>query len=128
MKKKLLENCLSIAYGYNPKHIEPYQHYSFVIQRNKIIEYGLNKRVSPCSKLGYPKYSKVHSEVDAYFNAKTFLENKFPFEVVNIRLSRKGKVMNSKPCHCCFSFLKALDCKRVWYTNGNNAFETCTFS
>lgn len=121
MKRKILEACLRKAIEYLPKHGEPYRHYTFVICKNKIIEWGLNRRGSPLTFLGYADHTKMHSEVDAYFKAKGLLD-KQSFEVVNIRLNMDGSIKNSQPCSCCCEFLKNFKCNRVWFTTGMGRF------
>lgn len=118
MKRKLLNDCLSIAVKYNPKHPEAdcYRHYSFVIQRGKIVEWGCNRRSSPLLFLGYKSHTKMHSEVDAYYKAKGIMQKNEDFEVVNIRLSKHGHIKESTPCKCCYAFLNNLGCKRIWFT------------
>jgi hypothetical protein len=120
MKKSLLLKCLDIAYKYNTPELHPewtcYKHYSFVIQNDKIVDWGTNRRGNAITFFGYPKYSKIHSETDAYFKSKGIMNRDSPFEVINIRLSKNGSIKNSKPCKCCTAFLKKLGCRSIWFT------------
>ena len=132
MKQRLFVICTDIALANNHKHPETdaYHHFSFIIQSNKIIEWGTNKKADALYYLGYPSYSKMHSEVDAYRKAKGLLDKSIPFEVLNIRLTQKtNKLRNSMPCKCCFNFLKNLGCKRVWYSTDFGVFSSiyCNF-
>jgi len=43
--------------------------------------------------------------------------------LVNVRIDREGSVRNSRPCKSCESLLKALQPKKVYYTNDNGEFE-----
>jgi hypothetical protein len=126
MKRKVLGVCLETANDYLHKHVEPYCHFSFIVQNNKIIEWGTNRCASPLTFLGYPVHSKMHSEVDAYFKAKGIL-GKGPFEVVNIRLTKTAMIRNSRPCRCCFEFLRGLECKRIWFTTNLGNFARMDF-
>jgi hypothetical protein len=116
MKRKMLDICLQIAKSNLHKHAEPYRHFSFVIVDNRVVEWGTNRRGSPLTHLGYDRYTKLHSEIDAYFKARGLIGNQCSFEIVNIRLTKGGIIRNSKPCRCCFEFLKGLKCKRIWFS------------
>lgn len=65
---------------------------------------------------GYPAYSKLHAEYVAYRRARGIMDLGQPFEVVNIRLNRSGRVKLSAPCPCCFKFLKTLGCRSIWFS------------
>jgi len=127
MKRKILESCLNLAHSELHKHSEPYCHYSFIIQRNRILGYGTNKTADAYSKTRYPSYSKIHSEPDAYFNLKILIDPKFTFDVVNIRLTKTGVIRNSKPCKCCNAFLRVLNCNCVWYSTDDANFARLDF-
>lgn len=122
MTKKLLETCLTIAKHYLPKHCrlkEGYKHYSFIIQNNKLIEWGTNKSGPPLKYLGYQEHAMIHSENLAYKRAKGLLNKKESFQVINIRLSARGELKISKPCPCCTIFLRNLGCKSIWFSQSN---------
>jgi len=126
MKRKTLSTCLDIALKNNTPDKHPqwdyYHHYSFIIQREKVVGFGMNRRSSPLTLLGYPDYSKMHSEIDAYFKVKGLLEKNKPFEVVNIRLTKTNRIVMSQPCPCCSSFLYKSGCDSVWFTTSINSF------
>lgn len=121
MKKKQIEHCLRIARKHLPKHPQwdAYKHYSFIFQNNKLIEWGCNRTSEPT--IGYPEYGKRHSEVDAWYKAKGLMDKK-SFEVLNIRMNCKGDLKISKPCSCCYEFLKRLGCSGVWFSVGEIGF------
>jgi len=115
MKKILLRECLRIAREKNDDHPEKYRHSTFVVQSNKIVEWGINRSGDPLTSRGYPKYGKVHSENDAYRKAKGLLSDK-SWEAVNVRLSKSGELRQALPCPCCIAYLVDLGCKSVWAT------------
>jgi hypothetical protein len=91
---------------------------------------GINKDHTPPIYLGYNKrregpnfLPKLHSEVDSYNKAKGLLKGA-SFEVVNIRLNCSGELRISKPCPCCYSLLKALNCKAFFYSTENGFDKT----
>jgi hypothetical protein len=109
--------CLLIAKKTYPKHPRKtsYAHYSFIIQKNVLIEWATNCSGSPLLYKGYSKYSMLHSETQAYKKAKGLL-HKESFEVINIRLNSKGELKISKPCPCCTVFLRNLGCRTIWFS------------
>ncbi len=132
MKKKILEQCLQIAKSKNTPDLHPdwgsYHHFSFVIQNNKIVEWGTNKKGAVSEIHGFSeRRHKIHSEVDAARKAKGLLNRNKPFDIVNIRLSRASKIRKSAPCKCCTSFLSFVGCNKVHYTT-DEGWETCKIS
>jgi len=125
MKTKMLKYCLSIALKNNNANNHPqwdcYKHYSFIVQDNKVLEWGTNRAGEAIVVLGYEPHQKIHSEVDAYRRAKHWLNN-LNFEVVNIRLTKTNKVKASNPCKCCTAFLKSMGCRTIWFTTDTEMF------
>jgi len=127
MKKQILRECVRISREKNnnfPIAMKKH-HFSFIIQNNKIVEWGTN--VSICRGVditgtqspkyrGYPEYAMFHSEAAAYKKARGILNPKETFEVVNVRLNTTSDMLLSKPCDCCFHFLRTLNCSRVWFS------------
>ena len=131
MKRRILNNCLDIALKNNNALNHPqwdyYHHFSFIISTSgKIVEWGVNRRSSPLSLLGYADHSKMHSEIDAYFKAKGLIRNE-KFDVVNIRLTKTSRVASSKPCACCFGFLKKTGARKIYFTTNINSFACIIF-
>jgi deoxycytidylate deaminase len=130
MKTKVIKECLNIAKMNNtPNHPQwdCFHHFSFIIQRNKIVKWGMNRSGTASIRLGFEPSQKIHSEVDAYFKARTFIDDSIPFEVVNVRLTKTFIVKESCPCKCCWSFLKRLGCKRIYYSTNMGEFANIVF-
>lgn len=125
MKKSLLRQCLCHAQNHIKKHPRrTYFHYSFIVQNNKIIEWGINKTSNPPIHYGYNKNHddgsgnlSIHAEISAWKKAKDLLCDA-PWECINIRLTRCGDVRMSKPCPCCQAFLRAQGCAKFYFTTG----------
>jgi len=118
VNKNLIKECLIFSRDHlarNGRH-NHFIHYSFIIQFNQVIEWGINKKTEPLKKFGYADHMMLHSENTAYKKAKGLLDKTEPFEVLNIRLNSNGDLKISKPCQCCVSFLKHLGCSKVWYS------------
>jgi tRNA(Arg) A34 adenosine deaminase TadA len=124
MKKKILDNCLKIAVKNNHKHpdYKGYHHFTFIVQSDKLIEWGANRKSQAMTFLGYKKHTKRHSEVDAFLKAKGLLDKNKCFEVVNVRLSKQNEIRISSPCSCCSQFLKNIGCKKIWFTTDMGEF------
>jgi len=125
MKKSLIHTALSIAIQKLNLHpeIDKFIHYTFVVQDNKIIEWGRNNKGMPAIHYGYhdricdPNYGpKTHSEIDAYKKAKGLLNKSKKFEIINVRLNRNGDLRESKPCQCCYNIMRDLGCNKFYYS------------
>ena len=110
MKKKLFNQCIKFAQNTLESHPELNQgksyHWSFIFQNNKLIGCETNKTGSVFKVYGYNSYSKIHSEFAVYKKYINYIKNK-EFEILNVRLNKNGEIKKSKPCPCCFNFLKA---------------------
>jgi hypothetical protein len=119
MKKTIIRECIRTAIEknkYHPVGNGLKRHFSFIIQDNKIIEIGFNKNQKPLP--GYPEYSKIHSENDAFRKAKGLINFSKRWDVINIKITKRGLLRLSKPCKCCFRFLSNLGCHSVVFTTG----------
>lgn len=117
MKTTILRECVRLSKEKNAKRVAQFRHYAFIIQKNKIVDWGVNvSKAEPLTQFGYPQRSGIHAETNAYRKAKGILDQDAPFEVVNIRLNRRGDLKLSKPCSCCYNFLKELGCSFVWFS------------
>jgi hypothetical protein len=127
MKKSLLHNALTFAKNKFVYHGEfnNFIHFSFIVQSNKIIEIGKNNKKIPKLHFGYHRrlqndpffHPKTHSELHVWMKSKGILNKNKSFEMINIRLNKKGFVRLSKPCTCCYNLLKELGCKAVYYSS-----------
>lgn len=118
MKSNILRECLRLAKEKNETRNDTnFRHYSFIIQKNKIIEMGQNiPYAEALIHFGYPENSGIHAECMAYKRAKGIMDHDAPFEMVNIRLSKAGKMRLSKPCECCYTFLQIQGCAIVHFS------------
>lgn len=112
MKSKILEECLRIARKKLPRHpeYECYKHFSFLVMDDKILSCHTNSASRPFG--GYPPHSKLHSEAALLLNGR----HGNGFEVVNVRMNKKGDTLLAKPCKCCEAHLKTWGCAEVWWT------------
>lgn len=131
MKKTILREC--IAYARRKCDLHPYnkkpnlRHFTFVVHNNKIIAVGKNRRDEPRIEHGYPEYAGRHAEVDAWLKARGLLRGA-TFEVVNVRVHANGRVMNSRPCECCYNFLASMGCAVAYFSTGMESLEFAKIS
>lgn len=125
MKKALLDQILRQCYRELPKHpqLEHFAHWTYLVQDNKIISYGVNRHHEPPKKFGYHNVSisfkgeafrpKWHSELDA---VKRCRGNVRGCTAVNVRLNKSGQVRMSMPCAACRNLLYVTNVKKVYFT------------
>jgi len=125
MNKKILNICLSIAKNSIDLHPRKnnYKHYSFIIQNDKIVEWGTNRAMDSLKIFGYEEHQMMHSENFAYKRSKGLLDKNKDFEVINVRLNKNGNIKISKPCFHCFKYLRRLGCSKIWYTDKLGKFK-----
>ncbi len=128
MKKSLLKMALKIARRTLEGHPQKrhFLHWSFVVQGNQIMEWRTNQASEPPRHYGYhsrlrkgergPGIPKTHSEMNAYRKTRGVMSSRGGFEIINVRLSRKGEMRLNKPCPCCVELMWALGCKRFWFS------------
>ena len=116
MKKSILYDCLMQANDYKNRHVNQFKHFTFIVQRNKIIGWGKNQATLHSRVPGYPEYSWIHSEAAALKRAHMNTKSQESFSVINIRINRFGELRCSKPCQCCEFYLRLFGCKEVYYT------------
>lgn len=125
MKSTILRECLVLARKRNTKRTDRCRHYSFLVQDNKIVEAGINHK-SDSHFNWYPEYSGIHAECSVYKKAKGIMNHSRDFELVNIRLNKRGELRFSMPCAFCSRFLRLVGCKTVWFSDRNSSFSCLT--
>jgi len=128
MKKTILRDAVRIALEKLPRHpqFDYYPHFTFVIQNNKMIGWGMNSEGVPPVHLGYNEriqwgLPKMHSEYNAYRKVKGILQHNKGFEIVNIRLNRMNEFRTAAPCSCCHNFMSTLGCTNCYFSvDGGN--------
>lgn len=121
MKKTIIRECLRFAIskikdGEHPYVVNNKFHFSFIIQNNKVVEYGMNRLGKIAKMYGYDDKTEIHAEFDAYRKARGILDKNRPWEVLNVRSNRAGQIRNSAPCVCCLCYLRELGCSGIWFT------------
>ncbi len=124
MRQDFLDRLLNMSMALIPEIDSDSKHVSFVVRKNKILGFGVNKSMQThplASKLNC-RFGTIHSELSAILRAKKMSD----FDnatLVNIRLSaasmRTGVpiLRNSRPCPSCQKLILANpEIKQVIYT------------
>lgn len=136
MKKKLLDSALAICFKEAEFHPERnfYMHWSFIIQRNKLIKHATNTNGEAPRHFGYASRltssgkPKLHAEFNCYNKCKNILDPRIPFEIINVRLNRLNQIKISSPCNCCYSFLKNIcNCSHCYFTTDQGIWAKTIF-
>jgi hypothetical protein len=127
MKSNLLREATRIAFekhGSHPMKGRGYTVFSFAVEKNKILGFGVNNRDRTVpAHFGYDKRSRgwgigfetaEHSEISAWRKCRGLITGHF--DLINIRITDGGKIALSCPCSCCIEWLKANDCSSVIFS------------
>ena len=124
MKPRILKRAVETAHALCPTNWKNVNnsHVAFLVKKNKIVKIGWNKkRTHPeISKHPYHDgYVGTHAELDVIL--KSGLEDLNDHSMIVLRVDRKGRLANSKPCPGCLSLLKSYNVEEVFYsdTEGN---------
>jgi tRNA(Arg) A34 adenosine deaminase TadA len=124
MKPRILKKAVETAHALCPTNWKNVNnsHIAFLVKKNKIVKIGWNrKRTHPeISKHPYHDgYVGTHAELDVIL--KSGLEDLNDHSMIVLRVDRKGRLANSKPCPGCLSLLKSYNVEEVFYsdTEGN---------
>jgi tRNA(Arg) A34 adenosine deaminase TadA len=124
MKPRILKRAIETAHALCPTNWKNVNnsHVAFLVKKNKIVKIGWNrKRTHPeISKHPYHDgYVGTHAELDVIL--KSGLEDLNDHSMIVLRVDRKGRLANSKPCPGCLSLLKSYNVEEVFYsdTEGN---------
>lgn len=114
-----MEKILELAQGFLRSSRT---HFSFVLQKNRIVSIGEEKRHKThtlANELGY-KYPTIHSELDALI--KIPKDKRHNLVLVNTRVSPTGVLGMSKPCVYCMGWvMETFD--EIYFTNQNGILE-----
>lgn len=132
MNDKLKIRSVEIAYAlFKPAE---HEHRVFVAcfcwRKNRLVEIGINRdRTHPinlhnplvCRRTGrvVSENKKICAELAAFISLKNKTNYEFKdISIVNVRIDRKLKIKNSRPCSSCESLFNYLTPKEIWYSVG----------
>lgn len=103
-----------------------YKHFTFILSKNnKIVSIGINniKKTHPLAKKYNHRFYSTHSEISALAKFPYPLKTLPLYNIINIRLNKKGELRLAKPCNHCQALLQAFGVKQIYYSTSNNTFE-----
>ena len=124
---------IEVSYALINKHNADLRcrHFSFIIDRNRIISIGLNSLKTHPLNLKYRYVNKMkenisnivgtHSELSAVL--KLGQEDCSKLTLVNTRINRNNMLDFSAPCSGCSDMINQLNFKNTYYTNSQGKFE-----
>ena len=124
---------IEVSYALINKHNADLRcrHFSFIMDRNKIISIGLNNPKTHPKNLKYNYTNKLnqkisdivgtHSELNAVI--KLGEEDCSGLTLVNTRINRNNKLDFSAPCNGCLDMINQLSFKRFYYSNSIGKFD-----
>ena len=126
MKPRILKRAVETAHALCPTNWKNVNnsHVAFLVKKNKIVKIGWNrKRTHPeISKHPYHDgYVGTHAELDVIL--KSGLEDLNDHSMIVLRVDRKGRLANSKPCPGCLSLLKSYNVDEVFYSDVQGKIE-----
>ena len=126
MKLRILKRAVETAHALCPTNWKNVNnsHIAFLVKKNKIVKIGWNrKRTHPeISKHPYHDgYVGTHAELDVIL--KSGLDSLDDHSMIVLRVDRKGRLANSKPCPGCLSLLKSYNVDEVFYSDGEGKIE-----
>lgn len=123
---------IEVSYALINKHNADLRcrHFSFILDRNRIISIGLNSLKTHPLNLKYNYVNKnnqnissivgTHSELNAVI--KLGEEDCSGLTLINTRINRNNKLDYSAPCRGCLDMAKQLNFKNIYYSNSNGVF------
>lgn len=120
MKNRIINKAIDIAHALCPTNWQNVNnsHIAFLVRKNKITKIGWNrKRTHPeIAKHPYHEgYVGTHAELDVIL--KSGEDNLKNHSMIVLRVDRKGRLANSKPCPGCLSLIKSYGLDEVYFSN-----------
>lgn len=114
MNPKLLDRAVQLAY--NGIHLTDYRykHFSFLVEKNRIVAWGWNFRhkTHPIAKT---RFNSIHSELHAIIRSNLRTSELKGMEMINIRIAKVGLSL-SKPCEHCQAMLRGFGIEVVHFS------------
>jgi deoxycytidylate deaminase len=126
------DKIVEVTYALINKHNADLRcrHFSFILDRNRIISIGMNSTKTHPMNLKYNYINKnkekisdivgTHSELNAVI--KLGIEDCSKLTLVNTRINRNNLLDHSAPCNGCSDMIKQLNFKNVYHTDSQADF------
>lgn len=126
MSPKLQRKLLRVAFDLRNLCDNDNKHISFILDKNKIISFGYNHNFKSnkfSQRLPY-YFGSRHSELHAYSRLRD--KSLMPYlTLVNIRMSKTGKLNIAKPCPICMGFFcqEGMRPRKLYFTDVDGQFK-----
>jgi tRNA(Arg) A34 adenosine deaminase TadA len=126
VKNRIINKAIDIAHALCPTNWQNVNnsHIAFLVKKNKITKIGWNrKRTHPeIAKHPYHEgYVGTHAELDVIL--KSGEDDLEDHSMIVLRVDRKGRLANSKPCPGCLSLIKSYSLNNVYFSNTEGQIE-----
>jgi len=97
------------------------RHFSFLVDKSRIVSIGWNTRKTHPKSLYYNyRFNGTHSELAALLKYRG--RNPKNLTLINTRINGLGEIGFSKPCEKCLPWLIIVGFKSIWYTERSGKF------
>lgn len=123
---KLLNKSIELAKSIHNPHLQEYNVYAFIYNKNRLLAIGHNDMLNDNNKALYfgnrfnieqfKKFPKKHAEIDAISKlwGKRTIDGSET--LITIRLKKDYSVGNAKPCNNCMVVIDALGITKLEWT------------
>jgi len=115
----VMQRFVDIAAQQAAKSTFRYRLGAIVLNGREITGRGFNKTKTHPKLVQYGHYT-IHAECDALLRAAS------GNILIVVRLSKKGKLVCSKPCDKCMKYIKDYGIKKVYYINWDSNIQELT--
>jgi deoxycytidylate deaminase len=124
---------IEVSYALINKHNADLRcrHFSFILDRNRIISIGMNSTKTHPLNLKYKYVNKdnksisdivgTHAELNAVIRLGE--EDCSRLTLINTRINRNNMLDYSAPCSGCSDMIKQLNFKNVYFSNAQSKFD-----
>jgi cytidine deaminase len=126
MNQRTIDRCINIAKSMSPLNLaHRCSHVAFLIGKGgRICHIGINsnKTHPKTIEFNYENYNdklcRIHAEFSTVFKAsvKEKTEDLSHYELINIRIDRKGNINNGRPCSGCRHVAQQFGIKHIYYS------------
>lgn len=118
MNRKIIQKILKVANSNLHLPDSRFKHFTFIVERNKIISYGWNQsfKTHPLAAKYKARFYSIHSELDAIKNFPYPVNQLKLYDLINVRILKDGTLGPAKPCVSCHQLLLYFGVRQVYYS------------
>lgn len=133
MNERTIARCINIAKSLAPNNLSHRcSHVAFLVRGSRIAHIGINSDKTHPKTLDYnydhynESLCRVHAEFRVILRSsvKEKTEDLSHYELINVRIDRKGNINNGKPCRGCQHIISQMGIRRFYYTTAAGTVES----